>query len=623
MNYIFLLLFTARLLSAWFYTVIADCDEVFNYWEPSHFLQFGTGFETWEYSPEFNIRSWFYAAIHSLLSTALARALVPTLSKLSLFYGVRSAFALVSSLVETRLVLETRRICGDRVSNWLLVFLVFGSGMTAASTAYLPSSFSMYLATLAFSYTLQPIPSNSNTWMFVYIIAASVIVGWPFSGAVAIPFLLETLVFPSSTREKLSRIEVSTQMSRFKSALNAGITALVTLLLPTIISDRVFYGLWSIVPLNIVLYNVFSGKEEGKGPDIFGTEPWYFYLLNGILNFNIVFLAALISIPCVFLKHITAPKTVYHSGLSLGQSFSRLAPFLLWLCIFSAQPHKEERFLFVVYPMLCFNAAIALDSSSSVLTSLIHYCISSTGSKPSKKSKVAPQKKQPFIVSIIQRCFVFAFVALSLSRTLAMYTNYNAPIKIYTHVSTLPASRPDAATGVPSTETLCLGKEWYRFPSHYFMPPHDGIQVRFIKSEFRGLLPAHFGDGQVKVSLEGPKRWEITRQIPPNLNEFNQEDTSRYVSLESCTFLVDSDFGGDDDRNNAGNDESKLNETGYEKRFLLDTATWEQVMCEPFLDAGRSRGLIGRVFWVPQIVLNRLGGDGRVWGKYCLLKRRV
>ncbi|RLN49260.1 hypothetical protein BBJ28_00026990, partial [Nothophytophthora sp. Chile5] len=30
---------------------IADCDETFNYWEPLHFLLYGFGFQTWEYSP--------------------------------------------------------------------------------------------------------------------------------------------------------------------------------------------------------------------------------------------------------------------------------------------------------------------------------------------------------------------------------------------------------------------------------------------------------------------------------------------------------------------------------------------------------------------------------------------
>lgn len=29
--------------------IIHDCDEVFNYWEPLHYLLYKTGFQTWEY----------------------------------------------------------------------------------------------------------------------------------------------------------------------------------------------------------------------------------------------------------------------------------------------------------------------------------------------------------------------------------------------------------------------------------------------------------------------------------------------------------------------------------------------------------------------------------------------
>jgi alpha-1,2-mannosyltransferase len=47
---------------------ILDCDEVFNYWEPTHFLTRGYGLQTWEYSPEFAIRSWAYVGLHALMS---------------------------------------------------------------------------------------------------------------------------------------------------------------------------------------------------------------------------------------------------------------------------------------------------------------------------------------------------------------------------------------------------------------------------------------------------------------------------------------------------------------------------------------------------------------------------
>ncbi len=44
----FAILLIARTLSAVF-NIIHDCDEVYNYWEPLHFLLYGYGKQTWEY----------------------------------------------------------------------------------------------------------------------------------------------------------------------------------------------------------------------------------------------------------------------------------------------------------------------------------------------------------------------------------------------------------------------------------------------------------------------------------------------------------------------------------------------------------------------------------------------
>ena len=45
---------------------IMDCDETFNYWEPLHYLLFGRGFQTWEYSPEFGLRTYAYVLLHAV-----------------------------------------------------------------------------------------------------------------------------------------------------------------------------------------------------------------------------------------------------------------------------------------------------------------------------------------------------------------------------------------------------------------------------------------------------------------------------------------------------------------------------------------------------------------------------
>lgn len=61
--------------------------------------------------------------------------------------------------------------------------------------------------------------------------------------------------------------------------------------LPMVRIDSLYYGKLVVAPFNIVFYNVFTSH----GPDLYGTEPWTYYLFNGFLNFNFIFIFSLIT----------------------------------------------------------------------------------------------------------------------------------------------------------------------------------------------------------------------------------------------------------------------------------------------------------------------------------------
>lgn len=63
---------------------------------------------------------------------------------------------------------------------------------------------------------------------------------------------------------------------------------------PSIAVDYFYYQKPVIAMWNILTYNVFNSHT---GSDLYGVEPWYYYLMNGFLNFNIVLLLALVSVP--------------------------------------------------------------------------------------------------------------------------------------------------------------------------------------------------------------------------------------------------------------------------------------------------------------------------------------
>lgn len=128
--------------------------------------------------------------------------------------------------------------------------------------------------------------------------------------------------------------------------------------------DTVFYGKLTIVPWNIIKYNVFP--DEQRGPDLYGTEPASFYISNLLLNFNVLVPLALASIPALAITYAFDRKRLGERTIFVDQSSPytlmviRLIPVYLWLGVMTAQSHKEERFLFPIYTLICFNAAITV-----------------------------------------------------------------------------------------------------------------------------------------------------------------------------------------------------------------------------------------------------------------------
>lgn len=327
------------------------------------------------------------------------------------------------------------------------------------------------------------------------------------------------------------------------------------------------------MPWRIVIYNIFSGSE--RGPNIFGTEPWHFYLRNLSLNFNVWFLLAVVAAPLIEADSRLRNRT------SLQQNHIRslifVSPFYLWLAIFSVQPHKEERFMYPIYPFLCLNCAISL-----------HTLLSYVGtSDPRKLLGKIPAGVKFAGISI----FVLFTVGVSILRTVGIVTAYQAPLQVYS-----PLQHPRYDT---SEETVCLGKEWYRFPSSYFLP--SGTRARFVKSAFDGLLPGQFNETKFGFGLF-PGTW----LEPSGMNDQNIGDPGKYIDIDHCTFLVDSYF-------------SEAQQSSLEPAYVLDKETWETLDCRRFLDTSKT-GLLGRIFWIPDIKIIPVRLRRR-WGHYCLLRR--
>lgn len=194
---------TANLVAAAF-SPIQDCDEVFNYWEPTHYLNHGYGMQTWEYSPEFAIRSWAYTGLHAAI-IHFGRLLPFLHNKVAQFYFLRTVLGLVCALCETKLFSVISRTLNPRVAIFFLMAMVVSPGMYHASIAYLPSSFAMYTTMLGFS-AFMDWSGQMRTAQGIFWFAVGSLLGWPFAGALVFPFIFEEVFLAVTTGQLVAGI---------------------------------------------------------------------------------------------------------------------------------------------------------------------------------------------------------------------------------------------------------------------------------------------------------------------------------------------------------------------------------------------------------------------------------
>lgn len=161
-----------------------DCDEVYNYWEQLHLLLFGRGFQTWEYSPTYAIRSWLYIYIYYI--PALIMKLFLGDSKVALFFLLRVMIGFFHGFAEYNLYYAAVARFGSKIAGILFIVNFFSVGIFFASPAFLPSTFSMVMNMYSIAFWLK------EKWTpAIACTAISALVGWPFAAVLGLPVVLE------------------------------------------------------------------------------------------------------------------------------------------------------------------------------------------------------------------------------------------------------------------------------------------------------------------------------------------------------------------------------------------------------------------------------------------------
>eukprot|EP00917_Polyrhabdina_sp_WS-2016_P030449 GHVP01064982.1.p1 GENE.GHVP01064982.1~~GHVP01064982.1.p1 ORF type:complete len:320 (-),score=49.68 GHVP01064982.1:973-1932(-) len=185
----------------------------------------------------------------------------------------------------------------------------------------------------------------------------------------------------------------------------------------------------------------------------------------------------------------------------------------LWLFLMFKMPHKEERFLYPVYPSLLLFAAYG-----------IHEVWSFVRFHTRDKSLFSIWIRFMSGMTIFSHLFISTLICLS--RLAATYIRLGLPVLTIWSAFKEELLDKQSETSIPGyflpeDVTVCLGRSWHRFPGSTFSLP---AKLNFVRSDFGGLLPGSF------VSTD-------TADL--GMNKYNMHEPSRYSPMEECSYLVD------------------------------------------------------------------------------------
>ena len=591
---------------------LTDCDEVYNYWEPLHFLLHGAGgdaaaaaaattttsMQTWEYAPQYALRTYAYlvpvawlsrlyglglgmlppggrALLSALLSpppgSAAAAAATAAATKPLQFRLLRSTFAALTAASELALHGALSSTASPTAADWYLLASLSSAGMFHASPAYLPSAHVMALVGASAASQLR----GRDGQAIAYGLVAVLCTGWPFAAALFAPLGVRAVL--GAARGPGGGASAAAGLL-LRTALRAALLQLAVLLV-----DRAHYGRYVSPTLNIFVYNT-----SGGGDELYGVEPLSYYVKNLALNWNAVAVLGLLSLPLVLLSGGAQGAFSVSSSSSKSPSSSGigwvLLPLYLWLAVVVPRPHKEERFLFPIYPILCAGAALVVDAAAGA------------GARWWSRGLRAPGKAagtHRFLLLAV----LLPIAVLSVSRSAALSDGYASPLLAY-----LQLHRRMLEGGNGGGGTVCVGGEWYRYPSAFHLPP--GGQLRFVRSSFSGQLPQPF--------TSHGSRWESLAEQPGTFNDENRGGDDRYVTIDACDYVVELVDDVPDVFSAAAG-------TGPEcVEYMRDSGgsqRWTELVRYPFVDVAHTPAL-HRILYVPW-----LRGGAVAYKSYAIYER--
>lgn len=546
--------------------------------------------QTWEYAPQFALRTYAYLLpmagvakcyqtlldvipssfiqhiqrllMSTELSSTAITSTVPSDNKPLLFALLRSSLSITSCYAELSFVTSIHDAIHPQIAYLTAFIQLCVTGNFHAHQAYLPSSTVMILWQLSTANQFRGYHGYAIGWGLLAVLG----VGWPFCAVLFVSTGFWALWVAYTEEVTVGDSSEHGKMTPYRAVSHVLIrTVLHTIFIQAFVFaiDYHYYGRF-VSPI----WNIFSYNARGGGDELYGIEPLSYYFKNIALNFNVVGILGIVSLPILLVKNLMKQRRGADHLKLLG-----LIPMYIWMAIVLPRPHKEERFLFPIYPMLSFGAAITLDEILDVTTWILARIRSDHEASINSKSRL-----------IFGLVFLFPSAIISISRSLALHHYYTAPLALYHDLFYHTSKELAALSGIGLH--VCTGGEWYRFPSSFFLP--DNVQLSFLKSSFVGQLPQPF-------TVHGSTVESLAVQSG-RFNDANEEVMDRYIDISECSFVIEM-------VSTTSDESSKPECLQY---MAADTSgSWSRISTFKYLDA-QATTTLHRILYLP------FGREGQV-----------
>lgn len=238
--------------------------------------------------------------------------------------------------------------CGKSTARWYLALQASQFHVLFYASRTLPNMFAFFLTTSAFSFLLSPQGSSAG------VVGAA----WPSrrtGGRIRVALCLLTfagVVFRAELALLLASVVlylVLVPLISVERVVYTVATAVAVALALSVPVDSYFWQTFPPLPawpeLQSFIFNVVHGQSSE-----WGTSPWHYYYLSALPRLLLNPLVPLLCIPLALRRPTTS-----------GPASLLVWPSLLFVAVYSLQPHKEARFVLYVVPPLTAAAALGAD----------------------------------------------------------------------------------------------------------------------------------------------------------------------------------------------------------------------------------------------------------------------